>query len=70
LLDELAARAVAKDVGVKLSGFPGVLILAVQANLISAEDLKKRLEICRAQGTHYSVTFIQQAYEMAKHSRR
>lgn len=70
LLDELAARAIAKQQGVKLSGFPGALLLAVQAGLISAEDLKARLEKCREQGTHYGTTFIQQVYDMAKQGRR
>ena len=66
LLDELAARAVAKQEGVKLSGFPGVLLVAVQGGLISAEDLRSRLETCRAQGTHYGARFVQEVYEMAK----
>ncbi len=66
LLDELAARAIATRMGVKLSGFPGALLLAVQGGLISADELEKRLERCREQGTHYGVTFIRQVYEMAK----
>jgi len=70
LLDELAARAIAKQAGVKLSGFPGVLLLATQGGLISPEELKDRLEICREKGTHYSTTFIQQVYEIAKQGRR
>ncbi|MEZ4867939.1 MAG: hypothetical protein R3C14_41815 [Caldilineaceae bacterium] len=70
LLDELAARAIARQHGVKLSGFPGVLLLAVQIGLISAEALKARLETCRSQGTHYGAAFIQQVYEMAKQGRR
>ncbi|HEV8718412.1 MAG TPA: hypothetical protein VGX03_37035 [Candidatus Binatia bacterium] len=70
LLDELAARAIAKQMGVKLSGFPGALLLAVQGGLISAEELKARLEKCRKQGTHYGVTFIKQVYEMAEQGRR
>ena len=70
LLDELAARAIAKQVGVKLSGFPGVLLLAVQGGLISAEELRIRLERCQEQGTHYSKTFIKHVYEMAKHGWR
>lgn len=70
LLDELAARSVARRHGVKLSGFPGVLLLAVQTGLISAEELKTRLETCRAQGTHYGVPFIDRVYEMAKQGRR
>jgi len=70
LLDELAARAIARQMGVKLSGFPGALLLAVQGGLISAEELKARLEVCRKKGTHYGAHFIQQVYEMAKHGRR
>lgn len=69
LLDELAARAIAKQHGVKLSGFPGVLLLAVQCELISAEELKARSETCREQRTHYGAAFIQQVYEMANQSR-
>jgi len=70
LLDELAARAVAKEQDIKLSGFPGVLLLAVQGGLISAEELKGRLEQCREQGTYYGANFIQQVYEMAKERRK
>lgn len=70
LLDELAARSVAQQLGIRLSGFPGVLLLAVQAGLITAEELKSRLEQCRQQGTHYGVRFIQQVYEMARQGRR
>lgn len=69
LLDELAARAIARQAGVKLSGFPGVLLLAVQVGLISPEKLKSRLELCRKLGTHYSLSLIQQVYKMAKQSR-
>jgi len=70
LLDELAARAVAKQFGLKISGFPGALLLAVRGNLISPEDLQARLLACRAQGTHYGLTFIRQVYNMAKQGRR
>ena len=34
------------------------------------EELKARLEMCRAQGTHYGARFIQQIYEMARQRRR
>lgn len=70
LIDELAARSVAKQAGVKLSGFPGVLLLAARGGLISPEELRMRLEICRDKGTHYGAMFIQQVYDMAKQSRR
>jgi predicted nucleic acid-binding protein len=70
LLDEMAARAIAREAGLRFSGFPGVLLLAVQGTLISAEELKARLELCRASGTHYGAAFIQRVYEMARQGRR
>ena len=66
LLDEQAARSVAKRQGIKLSGFPGVLLLAVHTGLISPDDLKTRLDKCRELGTHYGLAFIDQVYDMAK----
>ena len=70
LMDELAARTIAKEEGVKLSGFPGVLLMATRTGIISAEDMRERLELCRARGTHYSLKFIQQVYKMGKRNRR
>jgi len=66
LLDELAARAVAKELGLNLSGFAGVLLVAVREGLLTAEGLKKRLEACQQQGTYYSEVFIEQVYVAAK----
>ena len=66
LLDELAARAVALEVGVKISGFAGVLLLAVSEGLLSPEDVRDRLLLCQQQGTHYSDVFIDQIYRAAK----
>ena len=66
LLDELAARAVAEEMGLTLSGFAGVLLVAVQEELLTADELKGRLETCLRQGTHYSETFIEQVYLAAK----
>lgn len=66
LLDELAARAVAEEIGLTLSGFAGVLLAAVQEELLTADELKERLETCRRQGTHYSEAFIEQVYLTVK----
>ena len=66
LLDELAARAVAEAMELALSGFAGVLLVAVQEELLTAEELRERLRVCRRQGTHYGETFIEQVYLAAK----
>jgi predicted nucleic acid-binding protein len=65
LMDERIARKIAQQRGVNLSGFPGVLLLATQIDLITPTELKTKLEICRAQGTHYGGEFIQQVFEIA-----
>lgn len=69
LLDELAARAVAEEIGLTLSGFAGVLLVAVQKGLLTADELKERLETCQWQGTHCSESFIEQVYLAAKGGR-
>jgi len=69
LLDELVGRAVAEELGLTLSGFAGLLLVAVQEGLLTAEGLKKRLETCQRQGTYYSEAFIEQVYLAAKGAR-
>ena len=66
LLDELAARAVAVEIGLTISGFAGVLLLAAEQGLMTADDLKQRLERCRQLGTHYGSEFIEQLYRAAQ----
>jgi len=66
LLDELAARAVAEEIGLPLSGFAGVLLVAVQEGLLTADGLRDRLKICQSQGTRYSEAFIERIYLAAK----
>jgi predicted nucleic acid-binding protein len=66
LLDEIAARGVAIEDGLIISGFAGALLAAVERGLLTAEELKARLEDCRKQGTHYSLSFIEQVYQAAQ----
>ncbi|MEK7250299.1 MAG: hypothetical protein AAB209_07755, partial [Bacteroidota bacterium] len=68
--DELAARTVAKRIGIRLTGFPGVLLAASNIGLITPDDVKRRLEICREQGTHYSKSLIRDVYALAQQKRR
>lgn len=70
LLDELAARGVASELNLNISGFAGILLLAVSAGLLTADGVKERLERCRLQGTHYSLAFIERVYTSAKQSER
>ncbi len=58
LLDERSAREVARQLGLTVVGFAGVLVLAVKRLLISPDEVRVRLEQCRQQGTHYSQALV------------
>lgn len=66
LLDEKAARAVALRRGLQVSGFPGLLILAVRLRLLEPEQVSLMLQKCREQGTHYSENLIEFVHSKAK----
>ena len=66
LLDELAAREVARLRKIPIIGFPGILIRACQQGMMVPEDVKSALEKCQKQGTHYSPRFIEEIYEKLK----
>lgn len=65
-LDEHAAREVAADAGLTVSGFAGALLVAVEAGLVNSAQVKNRLERCRQLGTHYSHELIERVYRAAK----
>ena len=66
VIDERSARAVAKRAGFHVTGFAGLLLSAIGVGLLSAEQVKQRLEACRHQGTHYSEKFVEEIYQSAQ----
>lgn len=58
LVEELAARQIAKEEGIEITGFIGILLLACEDRALTAGELGDLLETCRQQGTHYSQTLI------------
>ena len=65
LLDELAARQVAFDLQLPVSGFAGVLLMGVSEGLLTPQEVKTRLERCQQRGTHYGRAFIERIYRQA-----
>lgn len=59
LLDEKAARNAAQELGLHLTGFPGVLGRAGLDGLITRDEILQLLKTCQQQGTHYSDTLIE-----------
>lgn len=70
LLEERAARQVAQQLGLPLTGFVGVLLLACDEGLLTPAEMRALLETCRQQGTRYSDELIdgvcQQCEELRK----
>lgn len=59
LLDEKAARKVAQELGLCITGFPGILGRAGQDGILTKDEIQGLLKICQQQGTHYSDKLIQ-----------
>ena len=59
LLDEKAARAVAQELGLPMTGFPGIVGRAGVDGLITQNDIRQLLYTCKQQGTHYSDDLIE-----------
>ena len=68
LIDELAARDVARLRKVPIIGFPGILIRACRQRIMEPEDVLSALEECQKQGTHYSPKLINEIYSNLKRS--
>jgi len=66
LLDELAAREVAEQYGMSISGFPGILIRACHRGAITPEDVKEILLKCQQEGTNYSNRLIEIVYNAVR----
>lgn len=63
LLDELAARAVAEEAGLQVTGFPGVVGRAGLDGLLTKDEIRHLLDLCQQQGTHYSNQLIDHVAE-------
>jgi len=63
LLDEKAARAVAEEIGLRVTGFPGVLARAGLDGLLTKNDIHQMLKLCQQQGTRYSNALIEYVAE-------
>lgn len=66
LLDEQAAREVARAHRLSFIGFPGLLIRACKAGQMTPEDVRDILVKCVSFGTHYASHFIEGIYRRLK----
>ena len=66
LLDELAAREVAKTHGLSVIGFAGLLIRACHSRQITPGEVREIMLTCVSRGTHYAANFIEGIYQRLK----
>jgi len=65
LLDEKAARSVVEEMGLKFSGFLGILANAGADELLTKDEIRRLLETCQSLGTHYAdnlIEYVAQTY--------
>jgi predicted nucleic acid-binding protein len=70
LLEERAARQVARQMGIPLTGFIGVLLMACDEQLLTPAEMHALLEICRQQGTRYSDDLVDRACQLCEGLRK
>jgi predicted nucleic acid-binding protein len=63
LLDERAARVIAKEDGLDVLGFPGIVGMAGLDGLLTKAEIRCLLDLCQQQGTHYSRRLIEHVAE-------
>ncbi|MDY6803147.1 MAG: hypothetical protein SXA11_04990 [Cyanobacteriota bacterium] len=59
LLDEKAARQVACELGLNITGFPGVLGRAGLDGILTKDEIRQLLKTCQQQGTYYGDKLIE-----------
>jgi len=69
LLDERAAREVAKARGLSVIGFAGLLIRVCKAQQLTPEEVREIMLKCVSLGTHYAQEFIENIYRQLQEER-
>ena len=59
LLEESAARQVAHDLGLPVTGFVAILVKAAKENILTGDEIFSLLKTCQRKGTRYSNKFIE-----------
>jgi predicted nucleic acid-binding protein len=70
LLEERAARQVAEELGLPLTGFIGVLLMACDEQLLTPAEVRALLEACRQQGTRYSDDLVDKVCQQCEELRK
>ncbi len=66
LIDERAAYTVSRNAGLNVTGFAGLLLMAVTTGSLTSAQVRQHLDTCRNQGTHYGERLIEDIYQIAQ----
>lgn len=70
LVEELAARQVSREENVLFTGFIGVLLLACEEQVLTPDEMRRLLNECRRQGTHYGSALIDNVCSLCERLRQ
>lgn len=60
LMDEVKGRKIATQMGIRIMGTVGVLLLAYESGILNEEDIKSAIELLRGAGRHISENLFEQ----------
>lgn len=60
LMDEVKGRKIATQMGIRIMGTVGVLLLAYESGILNEEDIKSAIELLRGTGRHISKNLFEQ----------
>lgn len=68
LMDEVKGRSVAKQMGIKIMGTIGILMIALEKQMITYPEIIQSIEILRNSGRHIKETLYKQLLDAAEKS--
>jgi predicted nucleic acid-binding protein len=63
LVDELAVRKIAEDMGFSIIGFLGILIKSYEEGILNLEEVRDLIRLCQQQGSRYSEELIESIFK-------
>ena len=69
LMDEVKGRKIATQMGIRIMGTVGVLLLAYQSGILNGEEIKSAIDLLRKASRHISENLFEQLLDKISRER-